>query len=64
MSMAKAYNVVKSRRAIINPNLNFVGQLAAYEKTIASSIPSQCAQLIKRRTASPHPAPPALETAL
>ncbi|XP_022108681.1 dual specificity protein phosphatase 10-like [Acanthaster planci] len=64
MPMAKAYNLVKSRRAIINPNLNFVGQLAAYEKTISSSIPAQCARQIKRRTASPHPAPPPLETAL
>lgn len=66
MAMSKAYNLVKSRRSIINPNLNFVGQLAAYEKTIAQSMSSlQCSrQIIKRRTASPHPVPPTLETAL
>ncbi|XP_038072484.1 dual specificity protein phosphatase 10-like [Patiria miniata] len=64
MAMSKAYNLVKSRRTIINPNLNFVGQLAAYEKTISSAISSQCSRQIKRRTASPHPVPPTLETAL
>jgi hypothetical protein len=65
MSMSKAFNLVKSRRAIINPNLNFVGQLAAYEKALGQGVPSQCARhLVHRRTASPHPLPPTLETAL
>ncbi len=65
MSMSKAYNLVKSRRSIIAPNLNFVGQLASYEKIISQSLPS-CAHQIKRRTASPHPPMPSslAETAL
>ncbi|XP_071786204.1 dual specificity protein phosphatase 10-like [Asterias amurensis] len=65
MSMSKAYNLVKSRRSIIAPNLNFVGQLASYEKIIIQSLPS-CAHQIKRRTASPHPPRPSslAETAL
>jgi|HubBroStandDraft_5_1064220.scaffolds.fasta_scaffold208692_2 protein-tyrosine phosphatase len=32
MSMSDAYNYVKSRRAIVSPNLHFVGQLVQHEK--------------------------------
>ena len=37
MSLKEAYKFVKSKRPIISPNLNFMGQLTEYQKTLEGS---------------------------
>ena len=38
MTMTDAYKFVKARRAIISPNLNFMGQLLEFEEDLNSGI--------------------------
>eukprot|EP00095_Tigriopus_kingsejongensis_P005062 snap_masked-scaffold330_size203968-processed-gene-0.8 protein:Tk05062 transcript:snap_masked-scaffold330_size203968-processed-gene-0.8-mRNA-1 annotation:"dual specificity protein" len=43
MAMSEAYKFVKSRRSIISPNLNFMGQLWEYEQGLSSEeSPHKC----------------------
>ena len=37
MPMAEAYKFVKTKRSIISPNLNFMGQLWEFEQSVSSS---------------------------
>ena len=38
MTMTDAYKFVKARRAIISPNLNFMGQLLEFEEDLNSGV--------------------------
>ena len=40
MTMDDAYKLVKDKRSVISPNLNFMGQLYEFEKKLASSATS------------------------
>ncbi|XP_072031752.1 dual specificity protein phosphatase 10-like [Amphiura filiformis] len=53
-NMMKAYHFVKDKRSIIGPNVNFLGQLTSYEKTLRSQNLSSCSRQAQRsRTSSP-----------
>ncbi len=42
LTMVDAYKYVKSKRTIIAPNFNFMGQLLEFEKQINEGIISRC----------------------